>query len=218
MSYAYSPVAAFHLERDYEGRAVGYAAPTGGAPVLLKLTSDQTPIAFVRATAYSQAAADAGLRSGWCGFTLTGLSEAFAVGDDVELKCVASGQILKAFTLEDLALRPLPAQTPLSAIDLVALTRRAECCPTVEILTSFGLNHLRRHGHRHFIEASYQTLLGRWPDSAAPEMDLELETQEDQVLAYLNDLLASSECLARWGGLIPGPFHPAFRFDILGML
>ena len=89
MSYAYSPVAAFHLERDYEGRAVGYAAPTGGAPVLLKLTSDQTPIAFVRATAYSQAAADAGLRSGWCGFTLTGLSEAFAVGDDVELKCVA---------------------------------------------------------------------------------------------------------------------------------
>ena len=85
-------------------------------------------------------------------------------------------------------------------------------------LLPFAVNHYRRHGARQFIEASYQTLLGRWPDTNAPDIDFEIDTEEKRVESYLDDMINSEEYQEKWGGVIHGPFMAGFRFDLSGLL
>ena len=217
MSYSYSPVAAFSLEDTSDDRLTGYAAPSGRSPTLLKLTANDTPITFARGTGYSTAAAAAGLRLGWCGFEIYGLRQAVAIGDDVKLICAVSGEVLAALSLNLLDKAP-PAAVRLSAEDLVSMVRAPECCSDLEVLMPFAMNHYRRHGARQFIEASYQTLFSRWPDSQAPELDLDCETDEECVERYLMDMMESKEFALKWGDLWPGPFLSTFRFDLTGLI
>lgn len=217
MSYSYSAVAAFALTDTSDDCLRGYAAPNRAAPALVKLTSDDTTIAVVKATGYSTAAAALNLRLGWCGFELHGLRQAFAVGDAVKLCCGVSGDILTSLELEMLS-PVMPTAKQVSVVDLINLIRKTESCPTVEELLPFAVNHYRRHGARQFIEASYQTLLGRWPEIDAPDMNFTLEVEEERVERYLSDILDSREYREKWGDVIPGPFMAGFRFDLAGLL
>lgn len=217
MSYSYSPVAAFGLSDTSNDCLQGYAAPNGATPAQLRLISDNTTIAVVRATGYSAAAAASGLRLGWCGFELHGLRQAFAVGDAVKLCCGVSGEVLA--TLPQEALSPvMPPAKQLSVLDLISVVRSPESCPSINELLPFAVNHYRRHGARQFIEASYQTLLGRWPEVNAPDVDFDLDTEEERVEAYLDDIIDSEEYQEKWDGIIPGPFMAGFRFDLSGLL
>lgn len=217
MSYGYSAVAAFALVETSDDCLRGYAAPKGAAPALLKLTSDGTPISFSRASGYSSAAAEAGLRLGWCAFQVHGLRQAFAIGDSVMLCCGVSEDVLATLSI-DMLDRAKPETAQLSAVDLVALIRAPDLCPEREQLLPFALNHYRRHGARQFIEACYQTLLGRWPEADAPDIDFGLKTDEYRVESYVADVLDSAEYRARWGEAIPGPFMSGFRFDTTGLI
>ena len=217
MSYSYSPVAAFSLEDTSDDRLTGYAAPSGRNPTLLKLTANDTPISFARGAGYSTAAAAAGLRLGWCGFEVHGLRQAVAIGDDVKLICGVSGEVLATLPISLLDKTP-PAAARLSAEDLVSMVRAPECCSDLEPLMPFAMNHYRRHGARQFIEASYQAVFGRWPDTETPDMDFTYETDEECVEYYLLDMMSSEEFSLKWEGLIPGPFLSTFRFDLTGLL
>lgn len=217
MSYDYSTVAAFALVESSDDGLRGYAAPSGASPALVKLTADDAPIAFARASGYSSAAAEAGLRLGWCAFQIHGLRQAFAIGDDVKLRCGVSDEVLATLSIDMLS-PATPTTAQLSALDLIDLVRAPDICPGLEQLLPFAINHYRRHGARQFIEACYQTLLGRWPEVDAPDVDFALETDEDRVEFYVDAIIASKEYKARWGGAMPGPFMSGFRFDTTGLI
>ncbi|NBB63515.1 hypothetical protein GVN18_30075 [Pseudomonas sp. ODNR1LW] len=217
MSQGYSSVAVFVLDELGGDVLRGYAAPSGFEPALIKLVAGDIPITFARAAGFSPAAEDAGVRLGWCGFELPGLRQAFAISDDVKVCCGVSGEILSTIP-GDLVSKEIPPSVELSAHDLLLKVRSLDCCRTLDPLTPFALNHYRRHGARQFIEATYQTLLGRWPDDTVPDLELSLSSDEERVIFYLIDVIGSEEYAAKWGDLIPGPFSTGFRYDRTGMI
>jgi hypothetical protein len=211
---AYAPVVRFTLEGQ-GAFIMGQAAPRGGpAPCVLKLTSDDRPIAYARATRFSPAAQMAGLRAGWCGFHLHGVREAFAIGEEVAVSCGVSGERLASINLDQTLMSTAPGQSvTLTVSDLVALARDAEMAPDAEAILPFAVGHLKRRGARPFIEAAYRTLLRRWPDDGVDYDQLEGETDEGRAADYLARIGASEEFEQKWGGRFPGPFNPSFAFD-----
>ncbi len=212
----YSPVVAFKLEGQ-DDILTGYAAPAGESPCLLKLVGGDTPIFFARASGYSATAAADGFRSGWCGFEIRGAAQAFVVSDTVRLVCGVSGEVL-AEIAEPLRAIPAPQLDILSVTDLLDELRRPDSSPSLEGLMPFALNHLHRHGSRQFVEATYETLFGRWPDANAAQPNERLADDEKRVATYLRLLMKSEEYTRRWGVQIPGPFHPSFRYDRSGLV
>ncbi len=218
----YSPVASFKLDdKDATDARIdvltGYAAPrTGGQPCLVTLSADDRPIVQVRAARHSDAAELAGLRSGWCGFELPGLAQAFAVGDQVRVRCGVSGDVLAEVRLDPALFADRPQTlTTLTASDILAHARHSETSPDVDHILPFARAHFERYGTRPFIEATYMTLLRRWPDQTVqlePDADL---TDDQRIAAFLDEIVEGKEFTQAWGGLIPGPFHPAFRYDRL---
>lgn len=211
----YSPVASFELH-DRTGSLSGFAAPKNGiAPCLLKLSSDNTPITFGRATRLNAIAASRGLRQGWCGFEISGLRQAFAIGDDVRVTCAVSGETLAQLSFDAALFSSEPAATrTLKTADLTRFARGGEMCADVDDLLPFAMAHYQAFGARAFIEASYLTILRRWPDLTAPDIVGADEDTIDMVLAiWLRDLVDSDEFQNQWAAEIPGPFHQAFRYD-----
>lgn len=212
----YSPVVAFKLEGQ-DDLLTGYAAPAGESPCLLKLVGGDTPIFFARASGYSATAAADGFRSGWCGFEIRGAAQAFVVSDTVRLVCGVSGEVLAEIADPPRA-TPAPQAEAWSVMELLSEVRRPDASPSIEEVTAFALNHYRRHGARQFIEATYETLLGRWPDAAAPQMNDRLPDDERRVAAYLEVVVKSEEYQRRWNAQYPGALHSFFRYDRTGML
>lgn len=211
----YSPVAHFELHKR-PGKLSGIAAPAKGvSPCLIRLSSDDASIAFARATRHDADAASHGLRQGWCGFEIPGLRQAFAVGDTVRLSCGVSGDTLAEIPFEDTLFQSVKV-TPrtLTVMDLTRLVRGGDLCADVDDLTPFAVAHYQKHGARAFIEATYQTLLRRWPDQAAPGLgEVDGETIELVTAIYLRKMIDSDEFQKAWSAEIPGPYHDAFRFD-----
>lgn len=209
-----APVERFALLKQTQGTLVGYAAPAGGpAPCRLILSAGETPIVVVEATSFCQDAARAGVRAGWCGFTVPGLAQAFAISDDVRLTCAASAKNLATVAFDADLLAGTGGQSRLTVSELLALARLPQTSPSLLHLMEFASEHLRRHGVRSFVERSYQTLLGRWPDASAAYDLPSGKTDDARALAYVSTLMESPEYAARWGEQIPGPFHPSFRYD-----
>lgn len=216
MTRSYSPVVAFKLE-DRDDLLAGYAAPGGESPCLLKLVAGDTPIAFARAGGYSSTAAADGFRSGWCGFEIHGVVQAFVISDAVRLLCGVSGEVL-ADIGEPPRTATVSTSEALSVTELLAEIRRPDASPSLEQLLALALNHYRRHGARQFVEATYETLLGRWPDANAPQVNERLTDDEKKVASYLRMIMKGEEYQTRWGGLMPGAFHPSFRYDRSGLI
>lgn len=216
--YSHAPVTAYDIVVE-GGRIFGYAAPQSGGPCLLRLSADDTPISFAMAGGFSEVAAAEGLRSGWCGFELHGLRLAIALGERIEIACAVSGRILKTMTFGAGDMPPLSTVSrSLSVEELLSEVRAPRCCPNLETLLPFALNHYRRHGVQSFRDMAYLTLLGRWPDAAAPYPDGEIAEDEKRISSYIDDLVWSEEFGSRWGGQLPGPYHPDFRLDTTGLL
>lgn len=217
-NYAHSPVSVFEAAVE-DGVIVGYAAPQSGAPCLLRLSSDDAPISFATAAGYSDAAAAAGLRSGWCGFALHGLRQAVAIGDRIEISCAVTGNVLKTLSGGEAAMPTAPSSVKsLSVLEFLAEVRQPRTCVSGEQLLPFALNHYRRHGGQSFRDMAYVTLLGRWPDAGAPHVDENINIEEERIRTYINDLIRSGEFAKRSNGMIAGPFHHDFRFDTTGLI
>lgn len=216
---SYTPVSVFDC--DIKGdRIVGYAMPQAVGPCLLRLSSDDTPISYATATAYSETAAAQGLRGGWCGFELHGLRLAMGLGERVEISCAVSGRILKSVpaTLADMPAAPAASRS-LTVEGLLRLVREPRSCASTAQLLPFALNHYRRHGAQSFRDRAYLTILGRWPDALAPYPDDSIAEEELRIATYIEDLADSAELTEKWTeGTFIGPFHPDFRFDTTGLL
>lgn len=211
----YSPVAAFELHQQ-PGVLAGFAAPARGlSPCLIRLSADEAPIAFTRATRHDPEAAARGLRHGWCGFEMAGLRQAFAIGDAVRLSCGVSGETLVQIPFDPALFQPQPVTArTLSVHDLTRLVRAGEMCADVDQLLPFALAHHQKYGARAFIEAAHQTLLRRWPDSSDPDLEeIPGASTEETVALYLHSLVEGLEFSSLWLAEIPGPFHDNFRFD-----
>ncbi len=210
----YSPVVKFEIRDQAEGRLRGYAAPAGGAPCLLQLSSDSRPILYVRATRFSSAALTAGFRSGWCGFELPGLAQAFAIGDLVQVTCGVGGEVLATLSSRpDLLSGAPPVQTTLTSSDVLSLARADDMAPDLAAVLPFALTHLDKHGPRAFLEATYLTFLKRWPDESAG-FELPSDKPAEAVVEdYLRSVIKSDEYAGIWADQLPGPFHPTFRYD-----
>lgn len=210
----YGAVATLKIETR-TGLIMGYATPrVGPRPAALSLTADGVAIAVVRASRYSATAAAVGVRLGWCGFELPGLAQAFALGSDVAINCVASGRILErlAFTPAVFEQVSQPSQ-PLSAAEVFTVGSLGERCSDLDEILPFAVDHRNRHGARSFLEATFQMLLDRIPFDG-DYLAYEGQAMTDAGLIALLEKITTSEEFARNPlRAMPGPFHPAFRYD-----
>ena len=206
------PVAHFGLKSD--GPVIqGYAAPTNGPqPAMVNLVSDGELIAAARASRYSAAAASASIRHGWCGFELHGLGKAFAIGDQVELQCAGSGAVLHAFEIRAEMFQG-PASKTRPAEKVLAAGSAGEVCDDVEQIVPFLAWHRQRYGIDQLIEATFQTVLGRWPEGAAIELWRDKLNNNQELAKFVSTLMTSDEFQGRPIRHLPGPFHQAFRLD-----
>lgn len=214
----YPPVAMFALT-EQSSRLIGYAAPKSGMkPCVLKLTADDTPIAFIRASRFSLEADDAGLRMGWCGFEIPGLARAFAIGSRVEIACASTGAILATIPLSPAVFGSRAAEPErLSVAEVIVASRSGESCDGIDQLLPFAAHHLRKFGPRAAVEATFQTLLGRWPENDVVDRWSPSIHEDEQLTALVTEITDSSEYQDDPLKSLPGPFHQAFRYD-LGLL
>ncbi|WGM32288.1 hypothetical protein [Brevundimonas sp. NIBR11] len=210
----YGAVTTLHIE-SRTGLITGYATPRiGPRPAALSLTTGDTTIAVVRASRYSQTAAEAGIRAGWCGFELPGLAQAFALGSDVAINCVATGKVLERLAFSpDVFEAVSPPSQPLSAAEVFFAGSLGERCSDLEQVMPFAIDHRNRHGARSFMEATYQMLLDRLPDTVAYKQYEGVVTTDAGLIEFLDDITASDEYARYPLRVMPGPFHPAFRYD-----
>lgn len=214
-SAVYPPVVTFALT-ERSPRVIGYAAPRSGMkPCVLKLTADDTPIAFIRASRFSLEADDAGLRMGWCGFEIPGLAQAFAIGSRVEIACAGTGAILATIPLSPFIFDSRIAEPErLSAAEVIVASRSGETCDDIDQLLPFAAHHLRKFGPRAAVEATFQTLLGRWPENDVVEKWSPSIDDDEQLTALIAEITDSSEYQDDPLKSLPGPFHQAFRYDL----
>ncbi len=202
----------FHLE---EGDPVvrGYAAPTSGPqPSVVNLLSDGELIESARASRFSKPAAAASIRHGWCGFEIHGLGKAFAVGDRVVLECAGSGAILHGFEMSTELFRGSAERTS-TVEEVLRIGSAGETFENVDQIVPFLAWHRQKHGTDQLIEATYQTVLGRWPEASVFEhWRGALNTNQD-LAKFLSTLINSDEFRSRAPHQPPGPFHQAFRLD-----
>lgn len=196
-------------------RITGYAAPRmGPKPAALALKADGVLIAAVRASRYSHTAAEAGVRAGWCGFELPGVAQAFALGAEVTLCCLASGKVLERLALSPSVFEEVhrPSQ-PLSVSEVFAAGSLGERCADFTENLAFAIDHRNQHGARSFLEATYQMLLDRIPKPADYGLYEGLVATDEGLIEFLEELVASKEYAQYPLRAMPGPFHPAFRYD-----
>lgn len=210
MSRAAAAVAR-HMLALTDGRITGFAAPAGGpSPCLLQLEADDEPLAIARATRHSAQAAQRGVRLGWCGVVLDGCDVAAALSDRIVVRCAVSGETL----LEANAPPPRPpSTTSLSVFDILAHARRDDACDNPASLLPFAEAALDRGGIAEMLAGTYRTLLGRMPE---PELVAIWQAAPPASAAYaaFRMVLTSPEYLGDPRRFVPGPFHPAFGFDL----
>ncbi len=189
----------------------GYAAPAGGPlPCLLRLEADGAAIAIAYATGYRNEAAAAGIRLGWCGVALPGLRQAAGIADRVQVRCGATGLLLLDVPLDEPD--PLATRPVMTAADILAHARGRDGCAATTHILPFAAATLRGGGIAGLMAAAYRSLLGREADAAIVAA-WQAHPPDDPVSAVLAMILTSEEYRAA-GGVIPGPFHPAFGFDL----
>jgi hypothetical protein len=210
----YAPVDHFSAEIT-DGAIAGIAAPIGGSlPCQVGLFAGDVPVAFARAARFSQEAEDAAIRLGWCGFKLQGLDQALALGGPVEVRCGASGAVLmKPKIGPEIFSASVRSPRVLSVFEAIFITRAAEGCPDVARLAVFGREHLRRHGPRGFLAATYRTILGREADPVGIAMWDGAADYASLVEQFIADMVESAEYEAIPVRVLPGPFQTAFAYD-----
>lgn len=211
----YGAVTTLEIEERAGSVITGYAAPRAGAkPAAVALMAGDVTIAVVRASRYSQTAAEAGVRVGWCGFELHGLAQAFALSSTVTLNCVATGRVLEKLAFDPAVFETVNRATqPLTATEVFLAGGLGERCENLEHVAAFAIDHRNRHGARSVLEATYQMLLDRLPDGAAYDGYGPLVMSDIGLLDLLKAICTSEEYKQNPLRIMPGPFHPAFRYD-----
>ena len=208
-----SPAVDVFAGKSEGGVVTGYAAPRGGTlPSVLKLMSDDVPVAYVRASRFSAEAEDAGLRLGWCGFRAPGLSKAFAVGSRVTLRCAHDDRVLMTVPYSE-DVFSAPGGRALTAESVILAGGRGESFDSPKQMLPFLRWHRDRHGHSQVIEAAFMTLLGRWPDGAAVHAWTPRVGDDKGLVSLVTTIVESDEFLRKPVASLPGPFHQGFRFD-----
>lgn len=208
----YAPISTLLLD-ERDGALVGYAAPAGGpAPCLLRLMADGIPIAAARATRYAPAARAKSIRLGWCGVRLPGLAMASAVGRTLDVRCGVSDRVV----WQRMANAPLPGPGTtgrmLTVFEIIALSRAEDQSPSLTEIRPIMEQHLRQHGEASFVNATYETFLGRPVDAGS--LPIFLGNGDDLFKSTVETVLGSMEYRAKPVPFIPGPFNAAFRYDL----
>ena len=96
----FAPVERVEVHRMDGNRVYGVAAPSDGPrPCAVILSGGDRIFGVATAGSYSPKAKAAGVRHGWCGFAVTGVQHAMAVGLVGELRCAVTGRSLA--TIDD---------------------------------------------------------------------------------------------------------------------
>jgi hypothetical protein len=214
----FAPVDSFELLQDPipSGVLRGIATPVSGPkPCALALVAGEATIATSAAMGFSQGAAERGIRQGWCAFQIGGLHQAVALGHDVELRCIVSGQVQIRWEGSALAASLTPPRPKYLAFsDLRTVLRGFDACTDLQQVLPFALELARISGSRTVRRASYQYFLERPPEPAVEaERPPDLVTAQ-AVLKLWSDLSQSPEHRALDRQFLPGPFDPRFPFSL----
>lgn len=211
----FAPTGKFFQAYNPEERAiVGFAAPTGGQkPCAVELVVGAETIAFSKAGRFSQAAYSAELRYGWCGFQLSGLSEAIALEGVVAVRCAVSGEVLHQFNREEVeTLRGVEAGS-LSAMGLLRELRLSNGTTNLKHVLPFLNRYASTHGARDVVEVLYRYLLRRSADESGMQTwacRIEGGTPAWQIAEAIWDIAQHEKPLV--SPVLEGPFEPGFAF------
>ena len=210
-------VSTFNLDEDDLPAGVlrGFAAPADGTrPCALVLAAGSEVIALARADRFSPEARQQELRLGWCGFSIGGVAQGIALGEDIRLCCLLSGRILKRWDGAELAEMVRPSRTLLSVTDLRDRAQAARGCSEIDQVLPFALDLARTRGSRACLNASFRYLLGRPVDSAGAKSFLADFLNVANIVALWSEIMGSPEFRARGRTYLPGPFEPDFPFPL----
>lgn len=209
----YAPVASFAVKKA-DGHLTGYAAPVSGhAPCLLELTADDVPVAVARATGFSIAAQAKSIRLGWCGVKLPGLAMATAIGTDLQVRCGVTGRSLWRHKARAPIAGPIAQNKPLTVFEIIALSRAEDASPGLAEIRPIMRQHLHRFGPASFVNATYETFLGRSAEQTALQ-NLGAKMDDRAIDNFLKDIFESPEYNSIKFPGIPGPFSFSFKYDL----
>ena len=213
MTVRYSPVAEFQdlLTGD---TLIGFAAPAAGIlPCRVDLFADDLMVGSARATRFSMDAEQAGIRHGWCGFELAGCSSAFALSDEVVLRCAISGRTLHHLQVGEIDARSGGGVArSISVQNLLAHVRKTDTATDVRQILPFAEAFRSRTSLREFAEASFLTVFQKHlTDEDIEAYALSADRPVDDILMEMTGSDAFTENARSH---IPGPFHPDFRYGL----
>ncbi len=201
--------------------AVGFGAPRAGRlPCVLALVAGGECLQIVKAARYSNDAATAGIRYGWCGFKIDGLDIAAALGETVEIRCVADGKTLMQWRSLDLleSTKLAPEKHHLTVSELIMLVRGAYGCTNVDQLRALGSQLRRALGDEALVDGAYRWLLGRKPSAEeVGNLTLSVLPRGWQFMNLASLLVGSDEFKEQSGFPVLGPFEANFPFDLLSI-
>jgi len=215
---AYAAVADFAVIEDEieQGLLHGFAAPANGLlPCAVVLWAGNRVMSVARATGYLEQARVANFRLGWCGFRVGGLAQSIALGQDAELRCLVSGQVLGRWDGDHLANSVRPNQTRLSFPLVRERIKVERGCRDVEEVLPFAMELLHTRGPRALLEASYRYIHNRELDEAGAAGFSKELTSEENIISCWRIMMDSHEFQAKQTVYLPGPYDPGFPFPLV---
>jgi hypothetical protein len=213
---SYAPVHRAEINRDLieHGIIQGFAAPLQGpAPCRVELVAEGQVVSIADACGFSGAARAAGIRFGWCGFRLNGLSAAGALGDRVYLRCVVSGNLIEEF--ESMPLELTSIEKPeLSVSELRKFIGDLFGCSKLDHIAPFAEWYQKKYGDYAFIEASYAYLLDRKPAHAEVIECLKELPKNWGMVDCWQMIIDRPEYAGRRSLVLPGIFSANFPFGL----
>lgn len=213
----FAPTEEFFQSYDAGSRTImGFAAPLKGRkPCAVELVVGTEVIAFSKAGRLSLQAYAAGLRFGWCGYELFGLSEAIAIDGDITVRCAVHGNVLHRYDRSAIEKAPQAGPVTLSARELLQELRLTNGTSDLKYILPFLKRYSSTHGTRDIVEALYRYIFRRSADESG------LKTWTDRINEgttpeHIAETLWS---LAKYENssvppVLQGPFEPGFTFGL----
>jgi hypothetical protein len=151
---------------------------------------------------------------GRCGFEVFGIQNAFALGQDAELRCAITKKTLVAFTPSEILTATRSSQKRITVEALQGLVGNHISQDNLDAVWPFAESFARVNGTDAFIEASYRYLLGRPIDPDGHASKLNLLNSDNRLMAVWENIVSSTEFQERKSRSFVSPYDGSFPFKV----
>ena len=211
----FAPVERAEVHRMDGNRVCGIATPVDGPrPCAVILAAGDRIFGVAIAGSFSPKAESAGVRDGWCGFEVTGIQHAMALGLVGQLRCAVTGRVLVVIDDDDVAQAANAARIDMSVEALRISVGKQNGTADIEAIWPFANALIRERGIDTFLDEAYRYLLGRPIDSDGWSSNKAQIAAGVPARRIWDGIVASDEFKSRSSRSFPGPFAPEFSLRV----